>query len=203
MRRGRTDLVRSEQGKFVTTYDPFQAMKLIEKIANGETLTSICGKDGLPKVTTFRRWLVNYPELSKAYYEARKLSAESLEEEALDAGRLVRASPGTAQQVRATEVLMNQLRWSASRRDPGRFGDRAPVSVVVPVQINTSLDLGQSGAKITADVDNVYKLTAKLDTGEVVDVSPEAVDKNPTDGYDKPEKISSRLVRPLTPKKGT
>ncbi|KKL08919.1 hypothetical protein LCGC14_2571080, partial [marine sediment metagenome] len=78
--------------------------------------------------------------------------------------------PGSAQKVRAYDVAMSQLRWSAGKLDPQRFSDRSSVSFVVPIQILTSLDLGQEGAS-RRDESNIYEIKA-----EVVVPVEEAVD---------------------------
>ena len=65
---------------------------------------------------------------------------------------------------------MSQLRWSAGKLDPQRFSEKSAVSFVVPIQIVTSLDLGQAGVDKTTEA-NVYEIKA-----EVVVESEEAVD---------------------------
>jgi hypothetical protein len=130
-------------GRFVTKYEPDVALQILERIAEGETIAQVCAKGtGMPHPVTFKRWILNNPELAKAYDVALRLSAGSLEEEALDTAREIKRSQRDGTQVRAFEVLLGQLRWSASRRDPAKFGDKAPVNVRIPIQINTTLDLG-------------------------------------------------------------
>lgn len=149
-------------GRFVTTYDPDMALKILERVAQGETINQICKSgSGFCHPVTFKRWVVNNPELAKALSAARQLSAMSLEEEALDAAREIKSKQRDGTQVRAFEVLLQQLRWSAERRDPAQFGTKAPVSVKVPITINTTLALG-SAESAQADTKNIYNLAAKL-----------------------------------------
>lgn len=155
--------------KFQSTYNPETALAICERIAEGETLSAICKPgSGLPSRQTFHRWVVQFPELSRAYSAARELSAHSLEEEALDTARVLKTQKGRlgAAGIRALDVAMNQLRWSAARRNPRVYSERAATTVTVPIQINTSLGLGGG------TVDNVYQLRA-----EVIDQpEPEQVD---------------------------
>lgn len=149
------------------------ALAICERIAEGETLSAICSKgSGMPSRQTFHRWVVRYPELSRAYAAARELSAHSLEEEALDMARELKDPQKgrkklTPSEVRAFDIAMNQLRWSAARRNPRVYSERGAINVTVPIQINTSLDLGGP-----QQIENVYQLKAAVDVPQ----EPEQVD---------------------------
>lgn len=162
-------------GRFLTAYDPEKALEILERLADGETLNEICkGKPGMPHPTTFKRWAINQPELAKAYINAIQLSATSLEEEALDTARLIALKPKDGTHVRAVEVKLNQLRWSAERRDPAKFGTKSQINVRVPVQIITSLDLGdESGGPASADIYNISATVPRTIEGSAALV-PEA-----------------------------
>lgn len=169
-------------GALTYEYTPQVALRICEKVAQGETLSDILQPGvGLPSRATFYRWLIQYPELARAYSTAREMSAFSMDEEALDLAREIRRNPGTAIRVRAYEVAMNQLRWSATRRNPKVFSDRAAISLTVPIQINTGLDLGQGSlpsvvgpdGKTISEVD-IYKVEAKVPQtmGDVAEETP-------------------------------
>lgn len=140
----RAELPRERQGgRFITAYSPEIALQIVEQLAEGKTLKEICeGDPKFPHHVTFKRWVVNNPTLAKAVDAARTMSAMSLEEEALDAAREIKKAQRDGTQVRAFEVLLAQLRWSAERRDPALFGNKTAVSVRVPITINTTLDMG-------------------------------------------------------------
>lgn len=167
-------------GRFLTAYSPELGLKICEQIAEGETLTAVCKKDGMPHRTTFNRWLTSHPDLRAAYNAARQLSAYSFEEEAIDLARELKAKKAlTSQQVRACEVLLNQLRWSAAKRNKPEFSEKASVKVTVPIQINTVLDMGAGEAGTgTADHPNIYEIEAGVEveqepSGEpLVDLTP-------------------------------
>lgn len=145
----------------VSTYNPELALAIVERIAQGETLNAICAKGtGLPHPSTFRRWVGLYPELSKAYSGAREVSAHSLEEEALDIARELNGPNRkklTPTEIRALDVALDQLRWSAVRRNPKAYSERGAMHITVPIQINTSLDL--AGPKVT----DVYTISANVE----------------------------------------
>lgn len=151
-------------GRRVIAYDPLLALKIVERVAHGETLTKICDtSQGMPSYFTFHKWVLREPDLAKAYGAARVLSAQVFEDTALDKAREVADEPTSAPKVRAFEVLINQLRWSAEKRDPQQYSPKAAVNVRVPIQIITSLGLDKGGAATTADVPGPYKVTATVE----------------------------------------
>lgn len=162
-------LKKEKRGKrWVTKYHPDLALTICEKIAEGMTLSAICRIEGMPHRQTFNRWVVNNPDLTRAYSAARELSSYAMEEEALDLSREIRANPENSQKVRAFDIGMNQLRWSAMRRNPQVFSEKAALQITVPIQINTGLDLGGTNAGGgTKDFPNIYEVEAKVE--EVVD----------------------------------
>jgi len=149
-------------GRFVTAYDPGLALKVCERVAEGETLKALCEAEGMPSRQTFHRWVVSYPELSRAYRAARELSAYSLEEEALNAAREVKEGDKNSAKVRAFDVYMTQLRWSAAKRNPTVFSEKATVAFTVPIQINTTLDLGGGPEQEFGEHPDIYSLEATI-----------------------------------------
>lgn len=90
--------------------------------------------------------MMTFPDLSKAYTEARRASAHSFEDKALGlAEDLVAANEFTGTQVQAHKAAMEQFRWSATRRNPAEYAEAGAnkVSLVVPIQINSSLNLAE------------------------------------------------------------
>ncbi len=139
-----------------------EVLRILEKVAEGQTLNQICTlANAMPTRATFRRWCMLNPDLGKAYREATLISATALEEEAIDIARQIRANSGTGTEVRAAEVAMNQFRWSATRRDPAKYGERQQASIIVPIQINTNLNLGQDGDK-PVEESNIYDIKAQV-----------------------------------------
>lgn len=150
------------QGKQYTKYDAVAAMKVIERIAEGELLRDICDpKDPNAPVakTTFMRWVANVPELAKAYSAAQQISSLSFEEEAIAAARLIRRAPGSAANVSAANTFISQMRWSAARRNPTRYSDKGNNTIVVPVNINSTLDLGNAKQNIEVEIPDMYTIS--------------------------------------------
>ncbi len=152
--------LKKRAGRPPSVFRPELVVEIVERIAEGETLSAICKGDGMPTPGTFRKWALARKEVWEALQAARELKADSLFDEAMDLAREIRADPGTAQRVRAYDVSMSHLRWAAGKLNPQRYSDRSQIIFTVPIQINTSLDLGQ-GASGTED-GSVYDLTAKV-----------------------------------------
>lgn len=148
-------------GRFVTKYDPAIALRICERVAEGGLIKDICAPDnpdGLPHRATFYRWLTTYPDVKRAFDAARKISAAGFEEEAIEAAFDVRNVPGSPTKVAANRAFMEQMRWSAGKRDANTYSDRANAVAMVPIQIVTSLDLGQEGAEQAHSDNDIYTI---------------------------------------------
>lgn len=83
----------------------------------------------------------------------------------------------SAPQVAAIKTAIDQLRWAASRLAPLEFGDRAPNTPALAIQINTTLDLGQGGIAAANPGASVYKLQVpEKHPQEPIEVEYEHVD---------------------------
>lgn len=173
-----------------------QATRILEFIAGGDTLLDASKRPGMPTRDTFYKWMMLYPDLKLAYDAARELSALSLEEEALQMARVLKEpNDFTGTKVRAYEVAMAQFRWSAERRDPARFAGGQKAAIMVPIQINTTLDLGQQGGAATAAAKTTYDFAASVRRGE--DGTPIAIDVEEAEVLGGPPSGDVELLTPL------
>lgn len=161
----------------VQTYRPDLALRLCEEIAQGHTIVELTSAEDspYPSRATVYRWIMQYPEFAKAYGAAREISANSFEEEALWMARELKKGPPDNARTRAYEVAMGQLRWSAARRNPREYGDKGNTNIVVPITINTPLDMGGGQGAGLASIPNIYKIEAKVETpvdAEFSEVNP-------------------------------
>jgi hypothetical protein len=141
-------------------YEVRTVERLIDAVARGDTLRRYAtGANGRPSLSQVHGWMRAHPDFAKTLREAEEFSARMFEEEALDLSREGVVNPDK-DRTAAVRALNEQLRWSAERRDPSRYGNTAKTSVVVPVQIITSLNLGQAGASSSAEEKNIYEIAA-------------------------------------------
>lgn len=135
------------------------ANKVLIAVAEGATLRKIAKQKGMPTTGDVYKWTRAVPEFAKSLKEAEEWSARMLEEEALDTSRDVQTAPDK-DVTSAARVLNEQLRWSAERRDVSKYGSSAKITTVVPVQIVTSLNLGQPGVKTAVEERSIYDIEA-------------------------------------------
>lgn len=156
---------RKAEGRNVTRYEPAVALKIIEGVAQGQLVYKICEAQNMPSATTFYRWLAEEPALREAYMGARQLSATWFEEEAIamaQAAAFADEAP-TTDRMRAVQSYIEQLKWSAIRRDPKNYSEKGTLNVVVPIQINTSLDLGgHASGKGGSEIPDIYTIEAQV-----------------------------------------
>lgn len=184
----------------VAVYNEELALAICERLSFGETLKHICESEGMPSRSTVHRWVINYPKFGDAYNAARELSAYALEDEAMEAARLIRSQhESNSAKVRAYDIAIQQFRWSAARRNPRVFSERSAVLVTVPIQINTSLNL-DSGAPVdqsaSSDPNAIYTIEATVNKEINPDVEPE--DKNP---FVSPKTSGTKAKPPRPPRK--
>lgn len=152
-----------------TPLDREVAFAMIEQVAFGKTLRELEHDADLPPMAVFMNWMVQNPEINQLWHKAREISSYALEDEAIHILRALRAEDGLTQNyLRAVNMLVEQLRWSADKRNSSVFGTRNQTSVVVPIQINTSLDLGE-GTQVgrgTAEFPNIYEVTGSFPEAE-------------------------------------
>jgi hypothetical protein len=62
---------------------PEMVDEILKRIAEGETLASICREDGMPGRTAFYEWLAEDRELSERFARARDVGFDAIADEAL------------------------------------------------------------------------------------------------------------------------
>ena len=143
-------------------YDPDAAQDVVERVAFGMSLQEIAQDPFMPPRELFMVWMMRNSELATAYKRAQEISAYALEDEALFLLREAIGRPLTGPDVRKLELLVNHMRWAAGKRLPSVYSEKATVGITVPIQINTTLDLGASaGQNSTAEFPNIYELRAR------------------------------------------
>lgn len=163
-------------GKELVKYDPLIALEVVERVSNGDLLQNITKKPFPITKGTFLQWVSSVPELQKAYLTAKKLSAMSFEEKAIHAAEQLIVKGAGKDLIAATNTLISQYRWTATRRDPTTYSDKGNTNIVVPVNINTTLDMG-NGDKVEDNSIYTLKVGAPIDadyTEIEEEIAPEA-----------------------------
>ncbi len=116
-------------------YTEALAAKICRRLAEGETLRSICRDDAMPGKTTVLRWLSDKKngDFRDQYAHARELQADSLFDEALEiadatSGDWITDKDGKKvldhEHVQRSRLRVDTRKWAAGKMDPKRYGDK-------------------------------------------------------------------------------
>jgi len=89
------------------------------RIAEGAGLEEACAEPGMPSSATVYKWLARHDEFATAYGRARQAQADRL----FDRAREV-AERATESSWRRDKLLIDTLRWQASKLAPLKYGVR-------------------------------------------------------------------------------
>jgi len=138
---------------------------LVAELQTGRSLRQVCGDEGMPDFRTVQRWIVADPAFAVRYARARMAQADTLfdrmeaVEEAVSAGTM---------DSHAARVVLDSMRWRASKLAPKVYGDRLDVSVSDSrISITGALAAAQSRLVDVIDV------TPRLSASNVQDVQDE------------------------------
>jgi hypothetical protein len=109
-------------------FDQEVADRVLERVAMGEPMYRIHADEAMPSRHQLHAWKVTNEAFAKALAEARRARADSRidrMEEIADEVRTGKLDPN------AGRVVLDQLKWVASREDPAAYGDRVKADVQV------------------------------------------------------------------------
>lgn len=100
---------------------------ICERLAEGESLRSICRDDGMPRLATIFRWLAD-PRMASfrdQYERAREAQADTYADEIVDiADGVAAAREGVGPDPVRDRLAVDARKWVASKLKPKRYGDR-------------------------------------------------------------------------------
>jgi len=102
-----------------TDYTQEIADAICERIADGESLRSICSGGDMPNKSTVFRWLARHEEFGDQYARAREAQADSLFDDVLDIANS--AAPETVQVAR---LQVDARKWMAGKLRPKKYADK-------------------------------------------------------------------------------
>ena len=135
-----------------TNYSPELTAGICARLAEGESLRSICRDEAMPALRTVFVWLAKHPEFVQQYALAREEQADTLADEIVAIadereGKAIMADGAEVAVVfDSTAVARNRLRvdarkWVASKLKPKVYGDKTqhehagPDGGAIPVTI--------------------------------------------------------------------
>ena len=106
---------KKKQGR-PTKFTQELADLICERMANGETLRSICREINLPASTVIE-WTMNNKVFSEQYTQARQKQADSYADMILD-------EAFNSHDAQIGRLRVDALKWVASKLAPKRYGDK-------------------------------------------------------------------------------
>lgn len=152
----------------VTTFTQAKADAICERIADGESLRSICADESMPSTSTVCKWLSEQPSFSEQYARAREMQADALFDEILEIAddgsndwMERRDKEGEAigwrengEAMRRSQLRVEARKWMAGKLQAKKYGDKIDVNhsgsiqTMSEEQVNARLAelLGKAGA---------------------------------------------------------
>jgi hypothetical protein len=109
-----------------STYRPEIGEAICERLAHGESLTSIGRDPAMPSYGTILRWAQRHEDFDEMYVEARKLQADYFFDEVRDIA--VSAEPGN---VWVARLRFDIARWMTARMRPHKYCERLVVDAAI------------------------------------------------------------------------
>jgi hypothetical protein len=106
-----------------SSYTEATAAEICRRVVEGQSLRTICKAPGMPDKETIANWRRAHPEFDKRYQDARCDQADMHVEEMLDVARQA-VNAKSSQEVQGYKLLVDTLKWRASKMKPRSYGDK-------------------------------------------------------------------------------
>lgn len=125
-------------------YSPELANAICLRLADGESLRSICRSEEMPDKSTVFRWLDVHPVFCDQYARAREAQADALADEILEIADDARNDwmqrnheddPGwvaNGEHVQRSRLRIDTRKWIASKLKPKKYGERLSTELTGP-----------------------------------------------------------------------
>lgn len=106
---------------------------ICERIADGESLRSICRDESMPAKSTVFKWLANVKDFADQYARAREAQADTLADEILEIAdetshdTIVTEKNGeqpNSEWITRSRLRVDARKWLASKMAPKKYGDK-------------------------------------------------------------------------------
>lgn len=91
---------------------------ICERMAEGESLRSICRGEGMPSKGTVMRWLATDKDFEALYTQAQQLRGELYGDEVVEIADDNSIAPDQKR------IMVDARKWTAARMMPKKYGDR-------------------------------------------------------------------------------
>lgn len=121
-------------------YTPEKADVICARLAQGESLRSVCRDEQMPDCATVFAWMRKFPEFLKQYARAKEESADAMAEDILDIadtpqiGSVTKTKADGSIETREGDMIehrrlqVDARKWLASKLKPKKYGDRVDLT---------------------------------------------------------------------------
>lgn len=124
------DSKATNKGGRPSAYTDALGKDICERIANGESLRSICAEDGMPSQSMVYRWVLSDEAFRENYRVARECQLEKWADELVLMSDAALGMP--AEGVSAVKLSVNTRQWLLSKLLPKKYGDKVTQEVTGP-----------------------------------------------------------------------
>jgi len=109
----------------ISVYEQLKPI-ILARLANGESLRSICRTPDFPAESLVRQWATDDPEFSSQYARARSSGLDSIAEEIQEIADETSGDSGENANavVQRARVRIDARKWLLSKMRPDKYGDR-------------------------------------------------------------------------------
>ena len=117
-----------------TKYSILMAAKICSRLAEGQSLRTVCKEKGMPDKATVFVWLANHKEFNDQYAKAKEESTDAHLEMMQDLGDdAIALSQAVGEKragavVQAVRLKADNLKWIMSKLKPKKYGDKLDVT---------------------------------------------------------------------------
>ena len=112
---------------------------ICDRIANGESLRSICKSEGMPNHRDVTRWLDKNPDIVPQYARAREIQADKLFEECLEIAdqydQSAENEEGGTDHINRARLRIDTRKWMAGKLRPKVYGDKLDIGGNVGITV--------------------------------------------------------------------
>lgn len=131
------------------------ADKICERLANGESLRTICLDVDMPSRDAVYRWLATLPNFQGQYAHAKELQADAIFDEILDIADeasndwMLKNDNGNesyslnGEHVQRSRLRIDARKWMAGKLRPKVYGDKTSIEHGGAIKVENAIDLSK------------------------------------------------------------
>lgn len=143
-----------------TIYSPEVVDELVSRMAEGQSLRSICLEDGMPRISAVVRWLTENADFKSRYENAKEIRAEQFAESLIELADTLpeRTATGAIDggSVQHLRLRLDARKWIIAKVLPKQYGDKVTTEVVgkdgESIKIDMTLSPGDAYLKMLGKV---------------------------------------------------